>query len=139
MSASRLWAYNSHSTSKVTMVITHAPWYKPQLSPHPPNIDEDYKDILFTVNNIGELKHKTFNKAVLHKSACYHDKKSTITLNLHTNDGSLFSVPPSIISCELSSAGDNQAMSCINENQLGGYNISFIPHNCGKYWLKVKL
>ena len=100
-------------------------------------------NITFTGNqalkDIGELKHKTFDKAVLHKSACYHDKKSTIALNLHTNDGSLFSVPPSLISCELSSAGDNQAISCINENKLGGYNICFIPRNCGKYWLKVKL
>ena len=100
-------------------------------------------NITFTGNqalkDIGKLKHKTFDKAVLHKSACYHDKKSTITLNLHTNDGSLFSVPPSLISCELSSAGDNQTISNINENKLGGYNISFIPRNCGKYWLKVKL
>ena len=27
LSGGRLWAYNSRGTSKVTMVIAHAPWY----------------------------------------------------------------------------------------------------------------
>ena len=45
---------------------------------------------------IGELKSKTFGKSVLVKSACYVDKKSTITLNLQTLDGSPLSIPLSL-------------------------------------------
>ena len=65
---------------------------------------------------IGQLKSKTFGKSILVKNACYIGKKSTITLNLQTQDGYLFSVPLSLISCELSSVNDSQLISCdINE------------------------
>ena len=31
LSGGRLWAYNSRGTSKVTMVIAHAPWYNTRI------------------------------------------------------------------------------------------------------------
>ena len=89
---------------------------------------------------IGEFKSKTFGKSVLVKNACYVGKKSTITLKLQTQDGSPFSVPLSLISCELSSADDSQLISCdINETQSGNYDISFTPRNRGKHQLTIRL
>ena len=89
---------------------------------------------------IGELKSKPFGKSVLVKNACYVDKKSTITLNLQTQDGSPLSVPPSLISCELSSADDSQLISCdINETKSGNYDISFTPRTRGKHQLTIRL
>ena len=89
---------------------------------------------------IGQLKSKTFGKSVLVQNACYVGKKSTITLNLQTQDGSPLSVPLSLISCELSSADDSQLISCdINETQSGNYDISFIPCTRGKHQLTIRL
>ena len=89
---------------------------------------------------IGELKSKPFGKSVLIKNACYVGKKSTITLNLQTQDGSPLSVPLSLISCELSSADDSQLISCdINETQSGNYDINFTPHTRGKHQLTIRL
>ena len=98
-------------------------------------------NITFTSNHtlvdkyegIGQLKSKSFGKWVLVKNAYYFGKKSTITLNLQAQDGSPLSVPLSLISCELSSAGDSRLMSCdINETQSGNYDISFTPCTRGK-------
>ena len=89
---------------------------------------------------IGELKSKTFGKSVLVKNACYAGKKSTITLNLQTHDGSPFSVPLSLISCEFSSVGDSQLISCdISDTQSGNYDISFTPRTGGKHQLIIRL
>ena len=89
---------------------------------------------------IGELKSKPFGKLVLVKNACYIGKKSTITLNLQTEDGSPLSVPLSLVSCELSSGGDSQLVSCdINETQSGNYDISFTPRTKGKHQLTIRL
>ena len=89
---------------------------------------------------IGELKSKPFGKSVLVKNACYVDKKSTITLNLQTQDGSPLSVPLSLISCELSSADDSRLISCdINETQSGNYDISFTSRTGGKHQLTIRL
>ena len=107
-------------------------------------------NITFTSNHtlvdkyegIGEFKSKTFGKLILVKNACYMyiGKKSTITFNLHTQDGYLFSVPLSLISCELSSADDSQLISCdINETQSGNYDISFTPCTRGKHQLTIRL
>ena len=73
--------------------------------------------------------------------ACEVDKKSTITLNLHTHDGSPFLVPLSLnISCELSSADDNELIARdIHETQPGKYDISFTPHTRGKHQLTILL
>ena len=105
-------------------------------------------NITFTSNHtlvdkyegIGELKSKMFGKSILVKNACYIGKKSTITLNLQTQDGSPLSVPLSLISCELSSADDSQLISCdINETQSGNYDISFTPRTRGKHQLTIRL
>ena len=89
---------------------------------------------------IGELKSKMFGKSFLVKNACYAGKKSTITVNLQTHDGSPLSVPLSLISCELSSAGDSQLISCdINETQSGNHDISFTPHTGGEHQLTIQL
>ena len=105
-------------------------------------------NITFTSNHtlvdeyqgIGEFKYKTFGKSVLVKNTCYIGKKSTITLNLQTQDGSPFSVPLSLISCELFSAGDSQLVSCdINETQSGNYDISFTPRTRGKHQLTIRI
>ena len=89
---------------------------------------------------IGEFKSKTFGKSVFVKNICYAGKKSTVTLNLQTQDGAPFSVPPSLISCELSSADDSQLISCdINDTQSGNYDISFTPRIRGKHQLTIRL
>ena len=89
---------------------------------------------------IGELKSKMFGKSILVKNACYVGKKSTIALNLQTQDGSPLSVHLPLISCELSSAGDSQLISCdINETQSGNYDISFTPCTRGKHQLTIQL
>ena len=89
---------------------------------------------------IGQLKSQPFGKSILVKNACYGGKKSTITLNLQTQDGSPLSVPLSLISCELSSADDSQLISCdINETQSGNYDISFTPCTRGKHQLTIRL
>ena len=90
---------------------------------------------------IGEFKSKTFDKSVLVKNDCYiGGKKSTITLKLQTQDGAPFSVPLSLISCELSSADDSQLISCdINETQSGNYDISFTSRTRGKHQLTIRL
>ena len=102
-------------------------------------------NIIFTSNQtlvdkyegIGELK---FSKSILVTNACYVGKKSTITLNLQTQDGSPLSVPLSLISCELSSADDSQLISCdINETQSGNYDISFTPRTRRKHQLTIQL
>ena len=105
-------------------------------------------DITFTSNHtlvdkyqgIGQLKSKPFGKSILVKNACYVGKKSTITLNLHTQHGSSLSVPLSLISCELSSADDSHLISCdINETLSGNYDISFTPRTGGKHQLTIRL
>ena len=89
---------------------------------------------------IGEFKSKTFGKSVFVKNICYAGKKSTVTLNLQTQDGVPFSVPLSLVSCELSSADDSQHISCdINETQSGNYNIIFTPCTRGKHQLTIRL
>ena len=89
---------------------------------------------------IGQLKSQPFGKSILVKNACYIGRKSTITLNLQTQDGSPLSVPLSLISCELSSADDSQLISCdINETQSENYDISFTPRTRGKHQLTIRL
>ena len=105
-------------------------------------------NITFTSNHtlvdkyqgIGELKSKPFGKSSLIMNACYVGKKSNITLNLQTQNGSPLSVPLSLISCELSSAHDSHLISCdINETQSGNYDISITPRTRGKHQLTIRL
>ena len=107
-------------------------------------------NIIFTRNQtlvdkyegIGELNCKFFGKSVLAKKSCYVNKKSTVTLNLQTHNGLPILVPLSLISCELSFAGDstNKPIACdIKGIQSGIYDISFIPLTRGRYELMVRL
>ena len=104
-------------------------------------------NITFTSNHtlvdkykgIGQLKSKPFGNSVLIKNACSVGKKSSITLNLQTQDGSSLSVPLSLISCELSSADDSQLSCDINEIQSGNYDVRFTPHTRGKHQLTIRL
>ena len=89
---------------------------------------------------IGELTSKTFGNSVLVENTCYVGKKSTVAVNLQTHDGSPFSVPLSLISCELSSARNSQPIACdIDETQSGKYNISFTPNSREEHELIVRL
>ena len=89
---------------------------------------------------IGELKSKTFGKSVLVKNACYAGTKSTMTLNLQTQNGTPFSIPVCLISCQLSTTDDSPVKKCdINEIQSGKYDISFTSHTGGKHQLTVRI
>ena len=93
-----------------------------------------------TYEGIGEFESKPFGKSILLKSDCCLGKKSTITLNLQTHDGTPLSVPLSLISFELSSHGDSRLIACdITETQIGNYDISFTPHTRVKHHLIVQL
>ena len=95
---------------------------------------------LTLLDSIGNLESKTFHKSVLIKSDCVLGKTSTITLNFQSGDGSPFSVPFSLVSCELSSAGNGKLTKHdISEIQSGSYNISFTPLTKSKYQLIVRL
>ena len=58
--------------------------------------------------SIGELKSEMFGNSAVMINTCYIGKKSVINLHLQTQDRNPFSVPLSLISCELSSAGDSE-------------------------------
>ena len=90
-------------------------------------------DIKFSKNDItekeiGDIKSSVSVKAVFSSPTCSPNTPSTATLTLHSQDGSLFSLPPSLITCKLFSSGNNQAIKChINQIQQGKYKISFTP------------
>ena len=87
---------------------------------------------------IGKLKSKS--KSDLVKNTHYFGEKSTTHVNLQTQDGSLFTVPLSLISCELFSTGDSRPIACdITKNQSGNYTISFTPNNVEEHELIVHL
>ena len=94
-------------------------------------------DIKFSKNDItekeiGDIKSSIFGKAVFSSPSCSPNTPSTAILTLQSQDSSPFSLPPSLISCKLSSSGTNQAIKChINQTQQGKYNISFTPRARG--------
>ena len=81
-----------------------------------------------TEKEIGDIKSSIFGKVVFSSTTCSPNTPSTATLTLQSQDGSPFSLPPSLISCKLSSSGNNQTIKCdINQTHQGKYNISFTP------------
>ena len=79
-------------------------------------------------NDIGKISGYRYEEAILKSVPCSPKTPSTATLTLQSHDGSIFSLPPSLISCKLSSPGDSQPIKCdINQTQQGKYNISFTP------------
>ena len=91
-------------------------------------------------DGIGKLEYGSFGKPVLTRKPCYVGKKSTTLLNLQSHDGSPFSIPTSLMSCEFSSPQDGEYIAYdINETQSGNYDITFTPHNEGNHDLTVQL
>ena len=78
---------------------------------------------------IGLITSTTYGKATLKLSPCLAYKLSTATLTLQSQDGSPFSLPPSLISSTLSSPGDTHSVKCdiAQTHQAGKYNITFTP------------
>ena len=92
-------------------------------------------------NGIGKIFSHRYEKATLEKALCYpSNTPSTATFTLQSHDGSPFSLPPSLISCKLSSPGDSDSLKCdINQTQQGKYNIIFTPCTIGVYQLTVQV
>ena len=78
---------------------------------------------------IGLITSTTYGKATLKASPCLAKRQSTATLTLQSQDGSPFSLPPSLISSTLSSPGDAHSVKCdiTQTRQAGKYNITFTP------------
>ena len=84
-----------------------------------------------TVTGIGHFSsNKGYEKTVLKSSPCLAKAASTASLNIQSHDGSPFSLPPSLISCKLSSPNcDSLPRKCdVNQKHPGEYDISFSPH-----------
>ena len=98
------------------------------------NIMEDkYRDI-------GMLNYQNFGEAILTKQDSFVGKKSIITLAFQSHNGTPFTVPSSIISCEFSYCGDSKHIACdINQTQPGKYEVGFTLHTVGKHQVAVQL
>ena len=91
-------------------------------------------------DGIGKLEYGSFGKPVLTRKPCHVGKKSTTSLDLQSHDGSPFSIPTSLISCQLSLHHCGEHITCdIDETQSGNYDITFTPHNQGNHELTVRL
>ena len=78
---------------------------------------------------IGLVTSTTYGKATLKVLPCLAKRQSIATLTLQSQDGSPFSLPPSLISSTLSSPGDTHSVKCdiTQTRQAGKYNITFTP------------
>ena len=92
-------------------------------------------------NGIGKISSHRYEKATLEKVPYYpSNTPSTATLTLQSHDDSPFLLPPSHISCKLSSPGNSQSIKChINQTQQRKYDISFTPCTTGVYQLTVQV
>ena len=94
-------------------------------------------NIQFTPSNIfeeeiGLIRYTTYGRATLNVLPCLAMLSSTATLTLQSQDGLPFSVPPSLLSCTLSSPRRDvrvQSVKCdiTQTEQTGDYTISFTP------------
>ena len=104
-------------------------------------------NIKFTINEttkkeIGIITSTTYGKATLKVFPCLAKRRSTTTeLTLHSQDGSPFFLPLSLISSTLSSPGDTHSVKCdiTQTRQAGKYNITFTPSTRGKHQLIVQV
>ena len=78
---------------------------------------------------IGLITSNAYKTATLEVLLCLAKKPSIATLTLHSQDGSPFSLPPSLISSTLSSPGNAHSVKCdiTQTRQAGVYNITFTP------------
>ena len=92
-------------------------------------------------NGIGKISSYHYGKTILNlPHLCTTNTESTATLTLQSHDGSPFSLPPSLISCKISSPGDCRPIKCdINQTQQGTYNIIFTPCTIGGDQLTVQV
>ena len=91
-------------------------------------------------NGIGMISSYRFGESILKTMPCSPNTPSTATLTLQSHDDSPFPLPPSLISCTLSSPGDSQLTKCdITQTQRGKYNISFTPCTTGEHQLIVQV
>ena len=90
---------------------------------------------------IGLITSTTYGKATLKVLPCLAYKLSTATLTLQSQDGSPFSLLPSLISSTLSSPGDTHSVKCFitRSLQAGKYNITFTPSSRSKHQLIVQV
>ena len=81
------------------------------------------------VKEIGLITSTTYGKATLKASPCLAKRQSTATLTLQSQDGSPFSLSPSLISSTLSSPCDTHSVKCdiTQTRQAGKFNITFTP------------
>ncbi len=88
--------------------------------------DMQFTKTNLTKNKIGLITSTTYENATLEISA---KRPGKAILTLHSQDGSLFSLPPSLIFSTLSSPGNTHSMKCdITQTcQPGKYNITFTP------------
>ncbi len=80
-------------------------------------------------NGIGFITSNTYTKATLYVLPCLAKQPSTATLTLHSQNGSPFPLPPSLISSTLFSPGITHPVKCdiALTHQPGKYNITFTP------------
>ena len=91
-------------------------------------------------NGIGMISSYRYGEAILKTMPCSPSTSLTATLTLQSHDGSPFSLPPSLISCKLSSPGACQPIKCdINQTQQGKYNISLTRCTAGAYQVIVQV
>ena len=104
-------------------------------------------DIKFTKNEttkkeIGIITSTAYEKATLKVFPCLAKHRSTTTeLTLHSQDGSPFSLSPTLISSTLSSPGNTNSVKCdiTQTHQAGKYTIAFTPSTRGKHQLIVQV
>ena len=91
-------------------------------------------------DEIGEIMGKTYAKVFVKLCRCSSNTASTATLTLQSHDGSPFSLPPSLISCKLSSPGYSRPIKCqISQTQQGKYSIKFTPCTSGEHQLLIQV
>ena len=78
---------------------------------------------------IGLITSKTYGRRILEVVPSLAKQQSTATITLQSQDGSPFSLSPSLISSTLSSPGNTHSVKCdITQTcQEGKYNITFTP------------
>ena len=96
-----------------------------------------------TKKEIGIITRTAYEKATLKVLPYFLAKRRSTTteLALHSQDGSPFSLPPSLISSTLSSPGDTHSVKCdiTQTRQAGKFNITFTPSTRGKHQLIVQV
>ena len=94
-----------------------------------------------TEKRIGLITSKTYGRSALKVVPSSVKQQSTATLTLQSQDGSPFSLSPSLIFSTLSSPGNTHSVKCdiTQIRQEGKYNITFTPSTRGKHELIVQV